>query len=302
LYGPGEQLKLLDAESGGAVAELTLAARRPVDLAMEPSAPEDESGARASGGPREVGHTKPRPAAAATLGIVIWAVAGVLWTFQSFAYLRIRGRMGHYTFLSIFRHDMAAVLGWACLTPLVFAATSRFSLTHAQLVSRVPAYLLGTASLAVLHAFVLGRIFYPELALWSAENTNTFVLNFLILAVLVSIGHRRQLAEWIRERERASEALSSELEAARERAARLQSIPPVVLNALERAIHAVSIAPSPGRTEQLLARLADYLRVAIECSDDEGLTESRQQSLTRSLEHFERLARTVPFPRTLTPS
>jgi len=302
LYGPGEQLKLLDADGGGAVAELTLPARRAVDLATLASTPDDEPSVDAFAGAWRIGHNQPGRAVTAMLGLVLWGVAGILWTLQSFAYLRIRGRMGHYTFLSIFRHDMAAVLGWACLTPLVFAATSRFPLTRAHLMSRVPAYLVGIASLAVLHAFVLGRIFYPQLALWSDANTNTFVLNFLILAVLVGIGHRRQLAEWMRERERASEALSSELDAARDRAVRLQSIPPVVLNALERAVHAMSVAPSPGRTEQLLARLADYLRVAIECSDEEGLTESRQQSLTRSLEHFERLARTAPFPRTLTPS
>jgi hypothetical protein len=167
---------------------------------------------------------------------------------------------------------------------------------------RAPLYLFGIVAFDVLHAFVMLRVFNPKTPLLSAANTNTFVLNFLVLTVLVAIGHRRQITAWLRERERAVDVLSSELRAARERATRLQSIPPVVLDALERAIQAVSVAPSPRRTEQLLARLADYLRVAIECSDDEGLTEPRQQSLARSLAHFERLARTPIPPSTLTPS
>ena len=77
------------------------------------------------------------------------------------------------------------------------------------------------------------------------------------------------------------------------RAARLQTIPPVVLSALERVITAVSDAPSPRHTEQLLARLADYLRVAIECSDEHGVTAPREQSLARSLAQLERLTSTA---------
>jgi hypothetical protein len=149
------------------------------------------------------------------------------------------------------------------------------------------------AATALLHAAVLERVFNTQISFWSPQNTNTFVLNFLIVAVLVSFGHRRQLSAWMTERQHAARKLSADLRAARARAARLQEIPPVVLAALERAIEAVGTAPSPRRTEQLLARLGDYLRVAIECSDDEGITPSREQSLARSLAHFERIAQTA---------
>jgi hypothetical protein len=301
LYGAGEQLKLLDAQGGGAIAEVTLPARRAMDVASEPPAPNEEDfreSALDASGSLAPAAMPSRPARAA-LVLAIWLACGFLWTLQSYAYLRIRNRMGTYTFLSILRHDVAAALGWACLAPIVFAATSRFPLTRSRLLVRVPAYLAGITVLAILHAVVLTKLFTPRVALWSQVNANTLILNFLILAVLVAIGHRRQLADWMRTRERAAAALSAELVAARERAARLQSIPPVVLDALDRAIEAVSADSSPQHTEQLLARLADYLRVAIECSDQEGLTESRQQSLARSLVHFERLARPLtPHPLT----
>jgi len=98
----------------------------------------------------------------------------------------------------------------------------------------------------------------------------------------------------MRQRTRAAAALSAELRTARRRATRMQEIPPVVLSALDRVIAAVADDPSPHRTEQLLARLGDYLRVAIECSDEEGITASREQSLARSLGQFERVARLAP--------
>ena len=86
----------------------------------------------------------------------------------------------------------------------------------------------------------------------------------------------------------------------------MQAIPPVVLSALDRVIVAVNAAPSPRRTEQLLARLGDYLRVAIEYSDEHGVTGAREQSLTRSLAHLEQLAGpailAIPTPSTLTTS
>jgi len=298
LYGPGEQLRLCDAEGGGAISELRVPLRRITDVAAiaTTSLQSDEAAdgpfdADAASGARPTG-TSLAARTARTLGI--WIACGLLWTIQSYAYLRIRGRLGQYTFWSLGRHDVAAALLWAMIAQVVFLATSRFPFSRSHLVSRSAAYVAGVAALAVGHVAVLAWIFHPPGRLWSAYNTNSFVLNMLILGVLVGIGHRRQVGEWMRERERAAAMLSAELRAARRRTARIQEIPPVVLSALDRVIAAVADEPSPQRTEQLLSRLADYLRVAIECSDEEGITASREQSLARSLAQFERAAWLAP--------
>jgi LytS/YehU family sensor histidine kinase len=110
-------------------------------------------------------------------------------------------------------------------------------------------------------------------------------VDFLIVGVLVAIGHRRQLAEWLQARTRDTAALGTQLRRARERAARLRSIPPTLLQALDRV--AAIVRTEPHRTEHLLARLADYLRVAIECSDDEGVTPERERALGRCLAELE---------------
>lgn len=300
LYGPGEQLRLFDAPGGGAVAEVELPARRATEHAPRAAVLPDESLEQAPNESLEptLSTSGPTRAARIARALAIWIVCGLLWTVQSYAYLTIRNRLGQYTLFSLARRDVAVALLWAAIAPLVMVATARFPLTMGRRLPRAVAYLLGAAALAVVHQAILGSIFTPKLRLWSAANTNIFTLNFLILTVLVALGHRRQLTEWMRERALSAAALSSELEAAQLRAARLQEIPPAVLKALDRVIEAVSArpAPSPRRTEQLLARLGDYLRVAIECSDEEGITASREQSLARSLAHFERAAALTTTP------
>ena len=310
LYGAGDQLHLVDAPGGGAVAEVVLPARRSMDVS--PSAivpfPEDlVAPSSANGAPEPSDVITPRaPLRAAAARTAVWVGCGLLWTAQSYAYLRIRSRLGSNTLLSLTLHDVSSALLWAGITPIVFAATSRFPLVRKRVASRLPLYALGTASCAILHAAIISRLFTPGAGLWLVSNSGTFVLNFLIVTVLVCIGHRRQLVDWLRERERTTSVLSAELQTARQRATRMQAIPPVVLSALDRVIDAVSAAPSPRRTEQLLARLGDYLRVAIECSDEQGVTGAREQSLARSLAHLERLAGpgipALPIPSTLTPS
>jgi hypothetical protein len=295
LYGAGEQLRLLDAPGGGAVAEVTLPTRRATDPSSMRAEPAGEDLAdlvpSESVTARVTIHEPRPPLHRIARAVALWTGCGLLWTMQSYAYLRMRDRLGKYTLLSLARHDVAAALLWCGIAPIVFSAASRFPLTRSHAVARTTAYVAGTAILALAHAWILERVFTPQMQFWSTDNSNTFILNFLILAVLVGVGHRWQLGEWMRERELAAAALSTELRAARLRAARLQEIPPVVLRALERVIEAVGAVPSPRRTEQLLARLGDYLRVAIECSDEHGITPSREQSLARSLAQFERVAR-----------
>jgi signal transduction histidine kinase len=298
LYGPGEQLRLFDAPGGGAVAEVELPARRATEHVPRAAVlPDDTESPNQEPAPLPAA-TAPSRFARVARALAIWVACGLLWTVQSYSYLKIRNRLGQYTAFSLARHDVSVALIWAAIAPLVMAVTVRFPLTTGRRFLRACAYLLGMAALAVGHQMLLGRIFNPELPLWSAANTNIFILNFLILAVLVALGHRRQLSAWMRERALSAAALSSELEVARLRAARLQAIPPAVLAALDRVIEAVSArpAPTPRRTEQLLARLGDYLRVAIECSDEEGVTASREQSLARSLAQFERAAATSTTP------
>jgi len=85
------------------------------------------------------------------------------------------------------------------------------------------------------------------------------------------------LAEWLRQREADTSALERELALARDRSEELRRIPPVLLQSLDGI--AATVRHDPGMTERQLARLADYLRLALECADLHGVTPERRRRL-----------------------
>jgi hypothetical protein len=104
-----------------------------------------------------------------------------------------------------------------------------------------------------------------------------YMVDVVIFLVLATIGHRRVLLGWLHAREAASAALTTELAVAQARAAKLQAIPPVLLHSLDGI--ADTARRDPALTERQLTRLADYLRLALECSDDLGMTPDRERAL-----------------------
>ena len=225
------------------------------------------------------------PGRLAIISLAIWIGCGILWTQQSAAYLAVRGRLAQTTWLTIVRGDMSSALLWACLTPLVFLLTRNVPLRRPWLAARIAGYAGGAVVLAFAHALLLQRVVNPSGPIWSPVYQSTLIVDLVIVGVLVVLAHRRELATWLHARERTAAALSLEVRQARARAIRLQSIPPFLLAALERIADVVRT--DPVRSEQLLTRLADYLRVAIECSDERGVTPEREAALSYCLARFE---------------
>src|SRR5262249_11235653 len=113
--------------------------------------------------------------------------------------------------------------------------------------------------------------------LFAPEWEMSLFVDVVIFAVLVAIGHRGVFLEWLRAREAASALLTAELTEAQARAAKLQSIPPVLLHSLDGIANTVRRDPS--LTERQLTRLADSLRLALECTDERGVTPERERAL-----------------------
>ena len=57
----------------------------------------------------------------------------------------------------------------------------------------------------------------------------------------------------------------------------MQAIPPVLLHSLDGI--AETVRRDPALTERQLTRLADYLRLALECTDERGMTPERERAL-----------------------
>ena len=295
LYGSGHPLRLFSNDGGGTVAELTLPVRR----RSAPSAVSPHDDAVDAAPPQAAESIAPVPVSASTASTLprrrihpvvtsttVWIVCGLLWTQQSYTYLGLRNLLGTRSWLAIARSDMTVALLWAALTPLVFLATSRVPLAPRLRSWRSLAYVVGGAGLPVLHVYLVQRISSPRTPFWSVNYQSTFLLDVVIVCVLLAVGHRRQLATWLRARESATASLAVEVREIRARATRLQSIPPVLLQSLERI--ATVAHTEPARTEHLLSRLGDYLRVAVESSDGRGVTAAREAALAATLAELER--------------
>jgi sensor histidine kinase YesM len=276
LYGDDDRLSLTSSDSGGAVAELTIPVRRrnqnPELRSFE--APEQALVTNRDTDLRvlRVPSLFRRPAIA--IG-TIWFMCGLLWTQQSAMFQILRHRATD-SWLVIARHDMTSAAIWALLTPAVLALANRYPLRRRGVV-RAIAYVVAGGITTFVHAAAWQRIASPEVPLLSRAWQMTFIVDFAIYCVLVAVGHRRVLSSWLRSREAAAEALSVELAAAQTRAVKLQAIPPVLLQSLDGI--AASVRHDPKLTERQLTRLGDYLRLALECTDERGITPERERAL-----------------------
>jgi hypothetical protein len=283
LYGDDDRLSLTSNEAGGAVAELRIPARRrgvsTVDHAplsrAEPQLLERFAPIRAPA-------FLHRPAVAVVL---LWFVAGLLWTQQSYLYLSLRGRLNGMTWLGIAKGDMVSAATWALLTPIVLRFARVVPLRRSGIAWRGAAYITFGATVVIVHNLIWQRIISPGTPLFSATNQMTFVVGFLIVCLLFATGHREQLFAWLRARESDTELLRAELAAARSRAIKLQEIPPILLRSLDGI--ADGVGSDASLTERQLTRLADYLRLALECTDERGITPERERALHAAVVELE---------------
>jgi two-component system sensor histidine kinase AlgZ len=275
LYGD-DRLRLLDGPSGGGVtAEVRVprARRTPAstDGAAADSRRDSEPGAPSSPRiPRILTH----PAARLAL---VWSVCAGIWIQQSYIYLLVRHRLDETTWRSLVGFDLTNAFLWALLTPLVLRGVRRFSVRRPRALLRVLALAGAGLVVTVVHIELLRLLTRQSAPLWSSTFLSNLIVDLGIFGVLVVIAHRAVLAEWLREREADTSALEHELALANDRSAELRRIPPVLLQSLDGI--AATVRHDPATTERQLARLADYLRVALECADPQGVTHDRRRRL-----------------------
>jgi hypothetical protein len=295
LYGAGEQLRLFGADDGGAIAQLRIPeqrrdSRQPVAVPAA-IAIDDELG-------DDIGLFAVPQARLGRRGrdiqriAVAWMVCGALWFQQSMAYLEIRGRLTAAAAESTFAYDMASALWWIPLTILLFAIIERRPIAGAQRWFRGALYLVGCIPLVAVHVTLTWFVGPGAQPLISPAEGDTFIGDFLLYWVIVAIGHRRYLVQWLRERELATRQLRSALAKAQSRAALLQANPDVVLTTLERL--AAIVSTDAAQAERVLARLGDYLRLALDDHLERGLAGDRARELASVLGALERETGAIP--------
>ncbi len=275
LYGD-DRLRLLDGPSG-VTAEVRVPRTRRTPASADgggttaDSRHDSEPGAPSSPRiPRILTH----PAARLAL---VWSVCAGIWIQQSYIYLLVRHRLDQTTWRSLVGFDLTNAFLWALLTPLVLRGVRRFPVRQPRAVLRVLALAAAGLVVTVVHIELLRLLTRQSAPLWSSTFLSNLIVDLGIFGVLVVIAHHAVLAEWLREREADTSALEHELAVANDRSAELRRIPPILLQSLDGI--AATVRHDPGTTERQLARLADYLRVALECADPQGVTQDRRRRL-----------------------
>ncbi len=275
LYGD-DRLRLLDGSSGGGVtAEVRVPRARRTPARADGAAPDtrqhSEPGAST---PPRIPRILMHPAARLAL---VWSVCAGIWIQQSYIYLLVRHRLDQTTWRSLVGFDLTNAFLWALLTPLVLRGVRRFPVRRPRALLRVLALTAAGFVVTVVHIELLRLLTRQSAPVWSSTFLSNLVVDLGIFAVLVVIAHRAVLAEWLREREADTSALEHELALANDRSAELRRIPPILLQSLDGI--AATVRHDPATTERQLARLADYLRVALECADPQGVTHDRRRRL-----------------------
>lgn len=213
---------------------------------------------------------------AARIGL-IWVVCAGIWMQQSSIYLFVRHRLDGTTWAALAWFDGVNALLWALLTPIVLRVVRRYPIRNPRASLRVLGIAAGGFAATVLHVELLRVLTRQSAPLWSSTFFSNLFVDVGIFAVLVVVAHRGALTDWLHQREAATSTLERELAVANDRSAELRRIPPILLRSLDGI--AATVRRDPGLTERQLTRLADYLRIALECSDPSGITKDRRRRL-----------------------
>lgn len=270
LYGD-DRLRLVDGP-GGVTAEVRVPRERRGDA---PTAEAQETSLmEAASVPLHYPAWLSRPAA--RIGL-IWVVCAGIWMQQSSIYLFVRHRLDGTTWAALAWFDGVNALLWALLTPIVLRVVRRYPIRNPRASLRVLGIAAGGFAATVLHVELLRVLTRQSAPLWSSTFFSNLFVDVGIFAVLVVVAHRGALTDWLHQREAATSTLERELAVANDRSAELRRIPPILLRSLDGI--AATVRRDPGLTERQLTRLADYLRVALECSDPSGITKDRRRRL-----------------------
>jgi len=208
-----------------------------------------------------------------------WLLFGLLWTQQSISYFGLL----HWpqSRIALLRVNMAAAVLWALLTPLVLGLSRAVSMRWRSIKHRAFVLIPAAVCAACVHVVALRALTRDPVPLFNQAWQSVFVVDFVIFFVLTSLGHRILLLNWLQERETAATALTAELAVAEAQAKKVRGIPAILLNCLESI--AKTVAHDPAATERQLTRLADYLRIALQSTDERGVTPAREETLGTAL-------------------
>jgi two-component system, LytTR family, sensor kinase len=233
----------------------------------------------------------------------IWALSFGAWTFVALAYTAVVYQLYRSTgtpmsFASVLALQCSQVVGYALLTPFVFALATRYPVTRAKWGTSSLLLLAGGLVFAMLHVGVRGTTPYavwdPRLHQWVSAvwdyQAHTFQIHWNMFGKLflgnvvddiiatylpiVLIAHVASYYRSSREREMRTSQLQAQLEKARLQALKSQLQPHFLFNTLN-SISALMLT-NVEAADRMITRLGDLLRISLETAGTQMTTLSRE--------------------------
>jgi len=279
LYGGDDRVRLTDS-APGTVAEIRVPVRRRGDAALldaDVAADGDDPSIAPSAPSSPVVSPTRVMATRAAIIAGAWFACAAVWMQQSYFYLLLRHRLDTTSWSDVVRFDVLNAAVWMLLTPVVLWIVPHLHSRVAGATGRAAAHVAAAVLLTLLHVDLLRRLTAPGSALFSSMYRSNFVVDLAVYLILAAIASRASLAAWVRARDESAEDLARQLATLEARATALQTVPSALLAAIDRI--AENIGRDEALTERRLARLGDYLRAALETTDDDGTTPERRRRL-----------------------
>jgi len=224
------------------------------------------------------GRESPRLSGRGWLAIVgVWAACAVLWSLQVYYYAVASGASGEDDETRYVLAHLASAGAWALLTPVVLLLARRLRIGRRNWPARIAVHAVLAVVVATVHvAIVRATGLMGDFGLFSSLSFNQISGNVFIYFALLAWSHGRDFYAWYRERDVAAARLEAAIARSRYQTLCVQLRPQFLLGTIEllaRLVH-----EDVNRSERLIARLADVLRLTLDAAGE------RETSLRRELE------------------
>jgi LytS/YehU family sensor histidine kinase len=224
------------------------------------------------------GRESPRLSARGWLGIAgVWALSAILWSLQVYYFAVARGLPEEGEQIQYVLTHLVSAAAWALFTPLVLWLARRLRIGRKNWPSRIAIHAVLAVAVATSHvAIVRATGLMGDFGLFSSLSFNQISGNVFIYSALLAWSHGRDFYAWYRERDVAATRLEAAIARSRYQTLCVQLRPQFLLGTIEllaRLVH-----EDVSRTERLIARLADVLRLTLDAAAE------RETSLRRELE------------------
>jgi len=228
--------------------------------------------------PLRPGRESPRLSGRGWLAITgVWLGCAVLWSLQVYYFAVALGLPSAGTEVQYILAHLVSAAAWALVTPLVLLLARRLRIGRRTWRSRIVIHAVLAGVLATVHvAIVRATGLMGDFPLVSPLSFNQISGNVFIYFALLAWSHGRDFYAWYRERDVAAARLEAAIARSRYQTLCVQLRPQFLLGTIEllaRLVH-----EDVNRTERLIARLADVLRLTLDAAGE------RETSLRRELE------------------